>query len=429
MSQEVLMPRLSDTMEEGTIARWVKKVGDHVEKGDLLVEIETDKANMEFNSYSSGVLEQILVKEGEVAKISQPIAVISSSGEAPSVSSAVSTPAVPAPVEAPATKAPEPAPVPVATAPAVSAPAAAVAEVNGARLKASPLARAAAAERGLDLRLVSGTGPGGRIVRDDVLKFTPAAVAPAVPAAQPTVVAPTTPAVQAAVVGDGVTTKTLTRMQQVIVRRMVEAKTQVPHFYVSNEIDMEEALALRQRMNAGLDRDQQVRLDAIIIRACALALKAFPDVNASYKDGLFEYHDAVNIGFAVSIPNGLVVPVLRNCDQKGIRQLDQEMRPFIERSRSGKLTPTDLDGSTFSISNLGMYDVEEFGAVINQPNAAILAVGTTKPVPAVVDGQIVVRQRMKVTVSCDHRVLYGAIGAQFLKELKRLLQSPYSLVL
>jgi pyruvate dehydrogenase E2 component (dihydrolipoamide acetyltransferase) len=210
---------------------------------------------------------------------------------------------------------------------------------------------------------------------------------------------------------------------------MVEAKTAIPHFYVSNEVDMDACLELRQHLNEGLPREQQVRLDAIFVRACALALRAFPVVNASYREGQFEFHDEINIGFAVALPEGLVVPVVRNCDQKGIRQIDQELRPLIERARAGKSTLADLDKGTFSISNLGMYDVTEFSAVVNPPNAAILAIGTTRPVPAVVDGQIAIRQRLKLTLSCDHRIVYGATGAQFLQELKRLLQAPYSLVL
>jgi pyruvate dehydrogenase E2 component (dihydrolipoamide acetyltransferase) len=209
----------------------------------------------------------------------------------------------------------------------------------------------------------------------------------------------------------------------------VEAKTQIPHFYVTTEIDMEAFNELRARLNAGAEKEQQVRHDAIILRACGLALTKFPDVNGSYRDGQFEYHDYVNIGFAVAVPDGLVVPVVRDCDRKGVRQIDQDMRPLIERARAGKLSPADMDKSTFSISNMGMYDVEDFGAVVNPPNAAILAIGSTRNIPVVEDGQVAVRARMKVTLSCDHRILYGARGAMFLQELKKLLQSPYSLIL
>jgi len=452
MSQEILMPRLSDTMEEGTISRWLKHVGDHVEKGEILVEIETDKANMEYPAFSAGTLQKLLAQEGQTVKIGEAIALIGDSAASAETNAnggdratterkAATTSAENhshASVEAPAPQATGDA---LAAAPGQAAGPTTSGVVtreggagrdtqgpqqsgevsyNGERVKASPLARKVAAEQGIDLKLVKGTGPGGRIIREDVVNFRPSAPPP--PPAS-------TPAQPAPGAWQGSQLKPLTRMQQVIARRMVESKTQVPHFYVTNEVDMEEADDLRRRLNAGLEKEQQVRLDAIIIRACALALGKFPVVNASYRDGQFEYHDYVHVGFAVSLPEGLVVPVVHDCDKKGVRQIDQEMRPLIERARGNKLSPADLEHSTFSISNLGMYDVDEFDAVVNPPNAAILAVGATKPAPAVVDGQLAIRKRMKLTLSCDHRILYGAPGAQFLQELKRILQSPYSLVL
>jgi pyruvate dehydrogenase E2 component (dihydrolipoamide acetyltransferase) len=443
MSQEVLMPRLSDTMEEGTISRWHKHEGDRVEKGEVLVEVETDKANMEVPSYASGLLNKVLVQEGETVKIGAVIAVMGETADdvGPAANAEFPDPlqrsqamekGVPAGDD---TTAGEPSQAPPTPKPEEGAVTRAGGAETGAggpqrsgevttgpvppaqdRMFVTPLARRIAADRGVDLSLVKGSGPGGRIVRDDVEAFQPApgaAGAPKAPAAG----------------SEGITRAPLSRMQQVIARRMVEAKTQVPHFYVTTEIDMEAFNELRSRLNAGADKEQQVRHDAILLRACGVALTRFADVNGSFRDGQFEYHDYVNIGFAVSVPDGLVVPVVQGCDYKGIRQIDQDMRPLIERARSNKLTAADMDKSTFSISNLGMYDVEDFGAVVNPPNAAILAIGSTKRVPVAMDDQIVIRSRMKVTLSCDHRILYGARGALFLQELKRLLQSPYSLLL
>ncbi len=446
MSQDILMPRLSDTMEEGTISRWLKHEGDHVEKGDVLAEVETDKANMEVNSYSSGLLNKVLVQEGQTVKIGEVIAIVGETaddvgaaagaetpsdaqrgeameegvpaGDDTSAGETKTTPPAPAPEEGAVTReggAQTGAGGPQRTGEVTTGP---TAPATG-RLFVTPIARRLAAERKIDLAQVKGSGPGGRIVRDDVESFQAAPGAGAAPGGQPA----------APEAGSGVRRVPLSRMQQVIARRMVEAKTQTPHFYVTSEIDMEAFNELRARLNAGAEKEQQVRHDAIILRACALALTKFPDVNGSYRDGQFEYHDYVNIGFAVAVPDGLVVPVVRDCDRKGIRQIDQDMRPLIERARAGKLSPADMDKSTFSISNMGMYDVEDFGAVVNPPNAAILAIGSTRNVPAVEDGQVVVRARMKVTLSCDHRILYGARGAMFLQELKKLLQSPYSLIL
>ena len=428
------MPRLSDTMEEGTISHWLKHEGDQVEKGELIAEIETDKANMEYNAFTSGTLQKILVQEGESAKIGEPIALIGEAGEAapmqPAGTQQEGDTAGGAVDRTSREEAAEQARPSAALTPERGAQAprpSGEVTYGEERIKASPLAKKEAEERGIDLRQVNGTGPGGRIVRDDILNFRP----PGRPAAKPApeIAAQQGPQGTSAPAAAGITAKPLSRMQQTIARRMVEAKTQIPHFYVTNEVDVEAALELRRRLNEGVEREQQVRFEAIIIRACALALRQFADVNGSYKDGQFEYHDYVNIGHAVSLPEGLVVPIVRDCDKRGIRQIDQDMRVNIEKARAGKLTPADLDRGTFSVSNMGMFDVDEFQAVVNPPNAAILAIPTAKPTPVVIDGQIVVRQRMKLTLSCDHRIVYGATGAQFLQEVKRLLQAPYSLLL
>ncbi|MCL4544949.1 MAG: 2-oxo acid dehydrogenase subunit E2 [Chloroflexi bacterium] len=414
MAHEVLMPRLSDTMEEGTIARWVKQVGDRVEKGDVLAEVETDKANMECMSFFSGVLSRIVAQEGQTVTIGDVIAVIADEGEEAATASrapqaqAASTPQ-------PSTRTAPEEPERSQTGPSVQSHDGSSSASSGTRLFVTPLARRLAQERHIDLRQVKGSGPGGRITRDDVDAFTlPTAAAAA--SMEPT--SPTLPRI-----------KQPSRMQQIIARRMVESKTQVPHFYVRTEVDLGSFLDLRAALNKGVDKDQQVRIDAMLIRACALVIAKFPEVNASYIDGHFEYHEDINVGFAVSLPEGLVVPVVRQCDRKGVRQIDREMRPLIERARAMKSTTADLEECTFSISNLGMYGVEEFNAVVNPPNAAILAVGATQTVPAVVDGAIAIRQRVKLTLSCDHRILYGAPAAQFLQELRRILENPYEILL
>ncbi|MCL4509235.1 MAG: 2-oxo acid dehydrogenase subunit E2 [Chloroflexi bacterium] len=414
MAHEVLMPRLSDTMEEGTIARWVKQVGDRVEKGEVLAEVETDKANMECMSFFSGVLSRIVAQEGQTVKIGDVIAVIAGEGEeAATASRAPQTQAASTPQ--PSTRTAPEEPERSQTGPSVQPHDESSSASSGTRLFVTPLARRLAQERHIDLRQVKGSGPGGRITRDDVDAFTlPSAAAAA--SVEPT--STTLPRI-----------KQPSRMQQIIARRMVESKTQVPHFYVRTEVDLGSFLDLRAALNKGVDKDQQVRIDAMLIRACALVIARFPEVNASYIDGHFEYHEDINVGFAVSLPEGLVVPVVRQCDRKGVRQIDQEMRPLIERARALKSTTADLEECTFSISNLGMYGVEEFNAVVNPPNAAILAVGATQTVPAVVDGVIAIRQRVKLTLSCDHRILYGAPAAQFLQELQRILENPYEILL
>lgn len=423
MVHEVLMPRLSDTMEEGTISRWLKHVGDHIEKGDVLAEVETDKANMDCLSFVSGTLTKVLVEEGRTVKIGDVIAVvadevaegIASSAQEPSgvshetASQAPATTAIAA--EGVTTQSISTVERPSSSA-AFSPP---TAVKNGERLFATPLARRLAQERSIDLALVKGSGPGGRITRDDIEHFKPSEGAP--------IAAPAIPSEAGGVL------KQLSRMQQVIARRMVESKTQVPHFYLRMDVDVQALQDLRNALNSGVEKEKQVRFDAILIRMCALALKKFPEANASYRDGQFIYHEDINIGFAVALPNGLTVPVVRQCDRKGVRQIDEEMRPLIDRARAGKSATSDLEESTFSISNLGMYGVEEFDAVVNPPNAAILAIGAAIPTPVVWNQQIAIRPRMKLTLSADHRVLYGAPAAQFLQEIKRLIESPYEMLL
>ena len=430
---EVNMPRLSDTMQEGTITRWFKHVGDEVKRGDVLAEVETDKANMEVESYDSGILEQVVVQEGETVPIGQVIAIIGSGtgthkGGEPKVPvtklSGQIPPVTPASYESA-----------VAGQPSVFAGISTQQNsvgMNGIFIKASPLARRMAEEHGIDLLQVKGTGPGGRIVRDDIEDFIEQrAVSPvAVPQPFPQ-------SVQAAGVAPGIPEVStadaeiviLSLMQKTIARRLTESKQTVPHFYIGNEIDMTEVLKLRQDLNAALAGEGiKISVNDLIVKACALALEKFPEVNGSYKDGQFVLHKRINIGIAVDIPSGLVVPVIRDANTKALRVIAREARSLAAKAQTGKLTAAELDGGTFSISNLGMMDVSDFVAVINPPQAAILAVAAIRKTFVPIDGQPVIREIMHVTLSADHRILYGATVARFLKEVKHLLQNPFLLL-
>lgn len=461
---EVSMPRLSDTMQEGTITRWLKKPGDEVKKGDIIAEVETDKANMEVESYDAGVLEQILVNEGETAPIGQTIAVLGSGehvqqgGQPKQASGQQDGQSREADVQpqkpsdngkSEASKAPTAAEDPTGANPSAEVERSLVsdnkAQAQGAEaqstssdagIKASPLARRIAEEHGINIGQIKGSGPGGRIVRDDVEDFLeqqhnqPAAqAAPAqapAQAAQPAAQqAPAAPSAQQQ--GDEV--RNMSSMQKTVARRLTESKQTVPHFYVSNEIDLTDALALRQQLNANVgEGGVKISVNDLVVKACALALEKFPDVNSSYKDGQFIHHQRINVGIAVDIPNGLIVPVIRDANIKGVRSIAREAKALAEKARAGKLAPDDFSGGTFSVSNLGMMDVTEFVPVINPPEAAILAVASARKTFVPVNGQPVVRDIMPLTVSADHRILYGAMVARFLQEVKRLLQNPYDLL-
>lgn len=449
---EVNMPRLSDTMQEGTITRWLKKPGDEVKKGDIIAEVETDKANMEVEAYDAGVLEQILVNEGEAAPIGQPIALIGSGAGTQTGEQKQAAPVV-AKGTAQEGQA-EAAPVsPSSVQPASSAASAGAqgqqahqqpvrqqptrngvaASAEGTRIKVSPLARRIAEEHGIDLQQIQGTGPGGRIVRDDLEDFLEqqraATPAPAATQAAPAQPAPAAVQQAAQPLPEDVEVVALSSMQKTIARRLTESKQTVPHFYVSNEIDMTEALALRQTLNANAGEDGvKVSVNDLVVKACALALEKFPQVNSSYKDGQFLQHKRINIGIAVDIPNGLVVPVIHDANIKGVRTIAREARALIQKAQGGKLTTADLTGGTFSISNLGMMDVTEFVAIINPPESAILAVASARKMFVPIDGQPAIRDIMPLTISADHRVFYGAMAARFLQEVKHLLQNPYSLL-
>lgn len=428
---EITMPRLSDTMQEGTIARWLKKPGDKVNKGDILGEIETDKATMDLEAYDTGTLEQILVQEGETVPIGQPIAIIGT-GAGTATTPQQEPPVQAAQASASMTQA-------ETAAPAVSGPRASVVASDGTTIKASPLARRMAEEHNIDLRQVQGTGPGGRIVRDDIEDVLEQRAASTAPAPQPaTVAAPAAPppqpvaappAVPAPAAPPDAELVKLSRVQQLIARRLTEAKQTIPHFYVSSEVDMTDLLAIRQTFNAAAGKDGvKVTVNDLIIKAAALALEKFPEINSSLQGDHFVRYKHIHVGMAVDAPTGLVVPVIHDANIKGVRSIAREAKELIAKARNNKLAPADLEGGTFTVSNLGMMDTSEFIAVINPPQAAILAIASSRKQFVPIDGQPVIRDIMTITLSADHRIISGATVARFLQEVKRLLQSPYTLL-
>jgi len=425
------MPRLSDSMEEGTVLAWMKSVGDEVAVGDELVEIETDKANMVYESDVAGTLTEILADEGATLPIGEVIARVGDDGAAAGNGRAAAT-AEPdgGEPEAPATSAPaEPAPRPAAAAPETAASSA---PAPGERIKASPLARRIAGERGVDLAGLSGTGPGGRIVKADV-EAAPSGDG-AAPAAEPEVAGPSEPPAAAAETPETARGSAeqieLTRLQQTIARRMAESKATAPHFYLTSEIDMSRAVEARARIKAASGEGDVVpSFNDMVVKACALALREFPRANGAYRDGKFEEYSRINIGIAVAAVDALVVPTIFDADRKGLHQIAADSREAAERVRAGTITPPELSGGTFTVSNLGMFGITSFSAVINPPQAAILAVGSIEQVPVVRDDAIVPGHRMSVNLACDHRILYGAEGAKFVARVRDLLEEPVFLAM
>lgn len=422
---DVVMPRLSDSMEEGTVLGWMKAVGDEVAVGDELVEIETDKANMVYESDVAGTLVEILAEEGATLPIGEVIARVGEAGEAPAAGgnggrpdAAPETepePAAPAVDEAEASE-PAPAPTPPAREP-------------GERIKASPLARRIAAERNVDLAALRGSGPGGRIIKADV-EDAGAQPAPETAAPEPAAAAPPATAERPETARGAVEEVELTRLQQTVARRMAESKATAPHFYLTTEIDMSRAVEARARIKAAAGEGDVVpSFNDMVVKACAIALREFPRANGAYRDGRVEEYSRVNIGIAVAAQDALVVPTVFDADAKGLRQIAVESRRVAERVREGTITPPELSGGTFTVSNLGMFGVTSFSAVINPPQAGILAVGSIEEVPVVRDGAIVPGQRMTVNLACDHRILYGADGARFLARVRDLLEEPVFLAL
>jgi pyruvate dehydrogenase E2 component (dihydrolipoamide acetyltransferase) len=418
MAEIVRMPKLSDTMTEGTVAAWHKKVGDKVKSGEVLAEIETDKATMEFESFQDGVLLHIGVDKGKTAKVDSILAILGKEGEdvaalIASDAAAIPAAAAPAPVAA-AAPAAAPAPVSAPVAVAVAAPVAAPATTNG-RLKASPLAKKIAEEKGIDIGSVAGSGDGGRIVRRDVENFTPAAAA--APAYVPAFIPAGT---------ERYTEENVSQMRKTIARRLAESKFTAPHFYLTMEIDMDNAMAARKAINDS--GTAKVSFNDMVVKACAMALRQHPKVNSSWRGDTIRYNEHVHIGVAVAVDEGLLVPVVRFANEKGLSQIGAEVKSFAEKAKSKKLQPSDWEGNTFTISNLGMFGIEEFTAIINPPDACILAVGGIKAVPVVKNGAVVPGNVMKVTLSCDHRVVDGASGAAFLQTLKAFLENPVMMI-
>jgi pyruvate dehydrogenase E2 component (dihydrolipoamide acetyltransferase) len=453
MATKVIMPKLSPTMEEGQLSRWLKKEGDKVSMGEPLAEIDTDKATMEMQALGSGVLRKILIQEGESAPLGQLIAVIAEPNEdisallseAPTGVAARASEAAPPEKEAPAAE------TTTTAAPAEAGKTAAktggVTEVvtgNGrqepkhtegapaGRLIVSPLAARMAAESGIDLRSVSGSGPGGRIIKRDVEELishtkTPAATGTEPPQRHLRAVGGTAFQKSATAQASAYRDEPVSEMRRTIAKRLVTSLGPVPHFFLTLEIEMDRAAEMRKGINE-LDPELKITLNDIVIKVAAAALMQHPQVNASFQDKVVRYYEHADIGVAVAIEDGLITPIVRAADQKSLGEIASEVRDLAERARNRKLAPEEFMGATFSISNLGMFGIEEFTAIINPPEGAILAVGAMSPKPVVRNNEIVVRQMMRVTMSCDHRVVDGATGARFLQTFKKILENPLFLV-
>ncbi|MEO6876059.1 MAG: pyruvate dehydrogenase complex dihydrolipoamide acetyltransferase [Opitutaceae bacterium] len=453
MAQIIDMPKLSDTMTVGTLVKWLKKEGDAVKSGDMLAEVETDKATMELESFFDGTLIKQFVAAGAQVEIGGPLAAIGKPGEkveapvSPKASQGAAPPEASksAPAAAPATpsatsakesapkaeapaKASAPAAAP-ASAPLASNPSPSTPPATG-RLRISPLARKLAEEKGLDFSRVTGSGPHGRIVRADILAAAKNPPAPAAKAAGPKAdtwpwrsVMDKTP-VQADSVAP------LSNMRTVIARRLVESKTTIPHFYLEIEVDVAALTALRNNLNAGLAKDGvRLSVNDFILKASAAALRAVPSVNSSWDNTGIKYHSAAHVSFAVAIDDGLITPVIKDTDKKTVFQISTEAKDMGKRAKEKKLAPAEFTGGTFCVSNLGMMGITRFSAIINPPNSAILAVGATQQVPVVKNGQIVIGERLALTLSCDHRVVDGALGAKFLNAIRDHLEYPALLLL
>lgn len=411
MAKIIGLPKLSPTMEEGTLVSWAKKEGDEVDVDDVLAEVETDKATMEFRSFDRGVLLKILVPEGETLEPDAPVAIIGKAGE--DIGDLL------AQVEAEAGSAADSVAEPVAESVAEPVAAGELGSASGGaregRVLSSPLVRRLARERSIDLRSVQGSGPRGRIVKRDIDFYSARDTAPAV-----------------ALGGERLPPRVVKAgsMRRTIARRLSESKQTVPHYYLTIDVDIAPLSDARRAMNMELEATgQKVSLNDLIIKAAAVALRRVPEVNASWMGKEIHYHQVVDISIAVAIEDGLMTPVIRDADRKGIVQIGNEVRELAERARGKKLQPEEMSNGTFSISNLGMFGIEEFSAVINPPEGAILAVGTIRREPVVQGGSIVPGERMRCTMSCDHRVIDGATGAKYMAALKRILESPTNMLL
>ena len=415
MAETISMPKLGFDMAEGTLVRWVKKEGESINKGDVLAEIETDKATVEVESSASGIVRKLLVDEGAVVPINSPIAVVGTADEkidipaaAPAESKSKEVAAAPVPPKVEVST-----PLPVAVAPSVPV-------APSGPIKASPLAKKIASESKVDLSKVKGSGPGGRIVRRDIESAISGQQLPVSEQARTTIQS-VSPAADETI--------GLTKLRQAIARRMAESKTTIPHFYVTHEYKVDALMDLRTQFNKIVPENEKLSVNDFIVKAVALTLRQFPNLNASLNGNSVLRHGQINVGIAVSVEGGLLTIVCREADWKPLRQISAEVKAMAARVRDGKVKPDDIEGSTFSISNMGMYDVENFSAIINPPEAAILAVGSAREVPVVEAGMVKSGWRMKVTISVDHRVSDGVEGAKFMQALAVFLEEPLRLVL
>ena len=404
MAEIIRMPKMSDTMTEGVVVKWLVKEGDSIKSGDIIAEVETDKATMDFECYSKGTLLHVAVKEGQSVPVDGIVAVVGQPGE--DFQSLLSAPASASKPEAPVADAP-------ATSVSVQAPAVQAAiPVSGDRILASPLAKKLAADKGIDLSAVKGSGENGRIVKQDIENYTGGAFA--------------APAVAAFTGTESYEEVPVSQMRKTIAARLSESKFSAPHFYLTIEINMDKAVVAREQMNQ--ISEVKISMNDLVIKAAASALRKHPKINSSWLGNTIRYNHHINIGVAMAVEEGLLVPVVRFADQKNLSQISSEVKDYGARAKAKKLQPQDWAGNTFTISNLGMFGIEEFTAIINPPDACILAVGAVKETVGVVNGNIQPVKVMKVTLSCDHRVVDGASGAQFLQTLKQLLEEPVRLL-
>ena len=410
MAETINMPKLGFDMAEGLLVRWVKQVGETINKGDVLAEIETDKATVEVESSASGVVLQHIADQGTMVPVNAPIAVVGQAGEKVDAPKALNVKRSTLNVQ----------PASLPTSPVAAPVAQAVAAVSAGPVKASPLAMKIAKDNNVNLASVQGTGPGGRVVRKDVEA--------ALSSSQTFNVQRSTPSTP--ITNYQLPTSTedkviaTTKLRQAIGRRLVESKTTIPHFYVTHEYKMDALMDMRKQINAFLGDNEKVSVNDFIVKAVSLALRQFPNLNATIKGNEVIQFGHVNVGVAVTVPGGLMTVVVKDADVKSLRQISGEVKAMAGRAREGKVKPEDVDGSTFSTSNLGMYDVDEFIAIVNPPEAAILAIGSAKEMPVVENGQIKVGSRMKATISVDHRISDGAEAAQFMQKMAEFLENP-----
>tara|TARA_B100000513_G_scaffold106730_1_gene46125 strand:- start:1986 stop:3278 length:1293 start_codon:yes stop_codon:yes gene_type:complete len=425
MAEIVRMPKLSDTMTEGVVAEWHKKVGESIESGDLLADIETDKATMEFESFQEGVLLHIGVEKGQTAPVDSILAILGEEGEdvtallkeaekevevtekeeeqSQDVKPEVEKPSAPV---APVVSAPAPTPAPIAQQTVTSSNFPSTESISSLEIKASPLAKKLAEERGINLRLVKGTGTEGRIIKRDIDNFQGRSAISGV---------------------ESFSDAPVSQMRKVIAQRLAESKFSAPHFYLTVQIDMNNAMAARKSINESIS-PAKISFNDLVVKAAAVSLKDNPKVNASWYGDFIRYNDHVHIGVAVAVDEGLLVPVVRFADEKPLTQIGAEVKEFAQRAKDKKLQPEDWEGNTFTISNLGMFGIDEFTAIVNPPDSCILAVGGIQQTPVVKSGQVVPGNIMKVTLSCDHRVVDGAVGSAFLNSFKNYLENPVLLL-